>query len=93
MFLTCHEKHAPTGYAEGLLVQTFFFFVSFHFANRGGLRLALFVARLLVVLMFPRFFQNTGLLKLLFKALQCAVKRLIGPNLDLGQLSPPPAVS
>jgi len=76
---------------EGLSVQSFFFFVPLDFANRSSPRLAIFVAWLLVMLMFAGFFENTGLLKLLFEALQCAVKRFVRPHDDLGQFLHPPA--
>lgn len=48
-------------------------------------RLALFVARLFVMLVLASFLQYAGLLKLLFEATQSLVERLILANLNLGQ--------
>ena len=75
-----------------LRLELVFFFVSAAFAPRGGFGLALFVARLFVMLVFARFFQDSRQLKLLFEAFQRTVKRLIGSHLNLRQPVSPPAI-
>ena len=74
--------------ARGSGLGFLFFFVANTLARGGCDSLALFVARLLVILVFACFFENAGLLKLLFETLQCAVQRFIRSNLNLRQSNP-----
>jgi len=63
----------------------FFFFVADALARGGGGGLALFIARLFVMLVLARFLEDAGLLNDFLEALQGAVQRLIGPYLYLRQ--------
>lgn len=45
------------------------------------------------MLVFARFLENAGLLKLLLEALQGTVQRFIRPHLYLRQPNPPPALN
>ncbi len=79
----------PRGEKSKKPLNLFFFFVANTLARSGGCRFTLFIARLLVMLVFARFFEDAGLLDDFLEALQGAVQRLIGPYYYLRQkLSP-----
>lgn len=59
-----------------------------HLAPSGCLCLALFVARLLVMLVLSGFLEDASLLQRLLESLQCAIERFIRSNLNLCQSYP-----
>ena len=60
---------------------------------RSGFGLALFIARLLVMLVLTSLLKNAGLLKLLLKPLQRAIERFVRPHLNLRQTLSPLCIS